>query len=116
MATATEVQHRLGRRIRQHRQRVGLTQVELAESIGLDASTVRALESGRRGCSLHVLVNLAEKLGVTPGELLNQDAKQKGSISPGVSAAQIVESLEPRWQETAVDLLKLLKRRTEQER
>lgn len=112
MLTAAGIQKRLGLRLRHHRERVGLTQVALAESIGLDASTIRALESGRRGCSLHVLVNLAQELGITPGELLDAQTAKDAETANGVLAAQVVASLEPQWQVMAIDLLKVLKKRT----
>lgn len=53
---------------REHR---GLTQSQLAESIGTEGSVISLLESGDRGLSDKWLRRLAPPLGTTPGILLD---------------------------------------------
>lgn len=115
MATAAEVHRRLGRRVKILREGLGLTQVDLAESLGLDASTVRALEAGRRGCSLVVLVNLASKLGTAPGDLLDR-APKKQSDSARDLAAQVVAAMDEGDQRLALSLLRALRRHADRRR
>jgi transcriptional regulator with XRE-family HTH domain len=64
------VQPALGRRIREQRQRAGLSQTDLAVA-GVSASYVSLLEAGRRVPTDAVLARLADRLGVTPHLLLH---------------------------------------------
>lgn len=60
----------LGAAIRDHRQRVGLTQADLAQRAGIGRPHLNHIEGGRKNPTVVVLVHLAQSLGVTPGELL----------------------------------------------
>jgi transcriptional regulator with XRE-family HTH domain len=69
----------IGRRIRQRRQALNLTQAELAERAGIDATYLSQLERGARKkkMSLDVLGQLAGVLKARPGTLLDGDAPAK---------------------------------------
>ena len=57
------------RRLRLER---GLTQEALAEAIGIELRSLQRIEAARANPSITVLVNLADVLGVKPGELLEE--------------------------------------------
>lgn len=61
MATLRE---QVGARIRHHRDRAGLTQVDLAEKIGIASENVSRIERGSFAPSFDTLVDLASALNV----------------------------------------------------
>lgn len=60
----------MGRNVREHRKRLGLSQEELGFRAELKRSYVSELERGRRNPTVRALGKLAEALGVEPAELL----------------------------------------------
>ena len=58
--------------VRHRRQVFGYTQHELARLVGVKASHIAFLESGRRLPSLGLLLRLAKELNVRPGKLALQ--------------------------------------------
>ena len=54
-----------GERIQQIRIQNGYTQEEFAKALNIDRSNLSRIESGRRGCSLDLLVQLSGIFGVT---------------------------------------------------
>jgi transcriptional regulator with XRE-family HTH domain len=64
--TKTEV----GRRVRGLRENQGITQVEMARSLGIPQSNVSAMERGTRGLTVHQVVKLARVLKVSTDEIL----------------------------------------------
>lgn len=65
------VYKKLGKRIREERLHLRLTQSQLAEDIDISDTYMGAIERGERGLSLDTLVMLAERLGVTVDYLLS---------------------------------------------
>ena len=63
-------QAELGRRVRSQRQEMGLSQMALAERIGLHFTFVSEVERGERNLSLSSLLRLAEGLQVDPANLV----------------------------------------------
>lgn len=61
---------RLGKRIRKERQRLNLTQAELAEAIDISDTYMGAIERGERSLTLDTLVRLVNRLGVTVDYML----------------------------------------------
>ena len=61
---------KLGSRIREERQKMSLTQAELAEAVSISDTFMGAIERGERGLALDTLVSIAKKLGVTVDYLL----------------------------------------------
>ena len=54
-----------GERIQQLRIQHGYTQEQFAKALNIDRSNLSRIESGRRGCSLDLLVQLSSVFGVT---------------------------------------------------
>lgn len=63
----------LGNRIKQARERIGITQEELADSIGVSRTTIARYELGEIEPKLRNLVALAERLSVSADYLLGVD-------------------------------------------
>ena len=61
---------RLGERIREERQRLNLTQAQLAEDIDISNTYMGAIERGERSLTLHTIVRLVARLGVSVDFLL----------------------------------------------
>ena len=62
--------NQLGERVRSRRDGLGLTQRELAEKLGVEASHIAFIESGRRKPSLKLIARLADILGLDRQTLL----------------------------------------------
>ena len=67
---SADVLGRLGRRVRDLRVRVDLTQEQLAEKAGITWHYVSAIERGKRAATLETLAALAGALDVTLSEML----------------------------------------------
>ena len=61
---------RLGKRIREERQKLGLTQAKLAEDVDISDTYMGAIERGERSLTLDTLVRLVNRLGVTVDYML----------------------------------------------
>lgn len=66
----------LGKKIRAHRDELGLTQAELADKLGLTYSSVSQWESGRTTPRTPILRQLAELFNTTVAELMGEDATE----------------------------------------
>jgi transcriptional regulator with XRE-family HTH domain len=60
----------LGERVKNRRNRLGISQEELADRADLHWTFVGQVERGRRNLSLHNLLKLAAGLGIDPGKLV----------------------------------------------
>jgi transcriptional regulator with XRE-family HTH domain len=61
-----------GARVREERERKGMTQEQLGIASGIASSTVSHIENGRRGnVSLSRIMRIADALGCEPGDLVN---------------------------------------------
>lgn len=67
----------LGKRIREERLRLNLTQEKLAEDVDLTTAYIGQIERGERNITLEKLVIIANRLGVSVDYLLSD------SITPG---------------------------------
>ena len=66
--------------LRRFRDAAGLSQQELADSVGIAKSYISSLELGYRAPNLNLLVKLADALGTRPGQLVDEmvaDAQKK---------------------------------------
>ncbi len=70
---------RLGKRIREERQRLNLTQAQLAESIDISDTYMGAIERGERSLTLDTLVRLVNRLGVTIDYMLSDSVSDNDS-------------------------------------
>lgn len=66
----------LGKKIRAHRDELGLTQAELADKLGLTYSSVSQWESGRATPRTPILRQLADLFGTTVADLMGEDAAE----------------------------------------
>lgn len=74
-----------GSRIQQLRSQHGYTQEEFAKVLNIDRSNLSRIESGKRGCSLDVLIQLSDLFGVTLDYLVLGVNSQRG-LSAGEQA------------------------------
>jgi len=74
-----------GKLVRGHRRRLGLTQDQLAERVGLSRTSITNIEQGRQKVLLHQVFTLADSLEVAPAALL--------PAAPHESSAQIEQKL-----------------------
>ena len=68
--TESELYEALGRLVRQHRERLGMSQETLAQAIELSRASVANIETGRQRIPLHHIYRLARALKVEAGALL----------------------------------------------
>jgi transcriptional regulator with XRE-family HTH domain len=66
---------RLGARIAHLRKEQGVTQVQLAETLGVSQQTITAYEVGRRRIQVSTLPVIAQALGITVEALVAEDPK-----------------------------------------
>lgn len=67
---STDIRVRLGNRVRDLRKKRGLTQVELAEMLGVDRSYLSEIETGKKDPSLRVLKTIADGFKLSLAQLL----------------------------------------------
>ena len=70
-------QKALGRRIREERLKLNLTQEKLAEDVDLSMAYIGQIERGERSLTLDNLVAVANRLGVTVDYLLSDSIAAK---------------------------------------
>lgn len=70
---------KLGKRIREERLRLNLTQAQLAEAIDISDTYMGAIERGERSLTLDTLVRLVNRLGVTVDYLLHDSVTDSDS-------------------------------------
>lgn len=95
----------LGRRIAALRKAQGLTQVQLAEAMGVAQQTVAHYEAGRLRLLAGALPNLADQLGVSVEELIGTQAKRSpGKRGPAPKLQQQLERVQalPKAQQRAI--------------
>ena len=68
-----ELQRRVGRNLRIHREGEGLSQERFAEVLGVHRTYMGAIERGERNLSLQNLERIAGKINVDPVDLLSVD-------------------------------------------
>lgn len=66
----TEVAKEIGKRIRWARELVEPNRAEFARGLGVDRSTVRDMESGRRPPSIFAVIEISHQLRVSPDYIL----------------------------------------------
>jgi len=82
----------LGRRIADARRDHGITQVQLAEILGVSQQQMLSFEKGRRRVPVSALPQLADTLGVTAEHLLGTDTKS-GKRGPTPKIQEQLERL-----------------------
>ncbi len=67
----TDIKKKLGRKVKELRQRGGYSQEELASRSGLHRTYMSDIERGERNVSVENIGKIAKALGVKPSELLS---------------------------------------------
>lgn len=70
---------KIGDRIRSHRRRLGLTQKELAERVGVSTGTIGMYETNKREPDLQMIRRLAAEFGVSVSELVEGTMEEETS-------------------------------------
>ena len=83
----------LGARIATLRKNSHITQVQLAQAMGVAQSTVNAYELGQRRVPVSALPLLARTLGVDLETLMGQDEAKAGKRGPAPKLAQHMERI-----------------------
>jgi len=65
-----------GTYIKNARKRAGFTQAQLSAATGIDQASISRMENGRQGVTLESLGRIAEALGVTLGELVDNNRRR----------------------------------------
>lgn len=82
-----------GKRLKEVRTRRGITQIELAERLGLSSSQhISKIERGEKSCSIDLLVELSCSLHVTTDYLLKGEDKDNVQLKNDLHS--VIERLE----------------------
>lgn len=84
-----------GARIRQLRMKHGYTQEELAEELNIDQSFLSRIESGRKGCSVDMFIQLSEYFHVSLDVLILGSDTELGETRTRLKAkiADVIDQL-----------------------
>jgi transcriptional regulator with XRE-family HTH domain len=77
----------IGARLREERDRVGISQRELARRIGLSASMISQIESGQSKPSVSTLYGIVTELGVSVDEVFGGNGDRPGAADGRASGA-----------------------------
>jgi len=84
----------IGRNLRHHRKRRGLSAHMLADALGTDVSVVYAYESGRRGISRSRLISIAKILKIKVSDLDGSEDKDPIPPSPNLTIEALMNIME----------------------
>jgi len=99
---APEIKKHFGRRLKELRLQLRLTQRQLADAVGIHVSFVSDMETGKKAPNLVICFDLAEALGVHVSDLLPESSGQYRKISmveawlrknPDITLREIVEKV-----------------------
>lgn len=97
---------RLGAAIRRHRKERELTQVQLAEKVGIDQANITRLERGKQGFDSETIFNIAQALDCTLTELF-AEVEQVRAPNPPKDALAVAQA----WQRLPKGMREEYKRR-----
>ena len=97
----------LGRRIREERLKLNLTQENLAEDVGLTTAYIGQIERGERSLALDKLVLVANRLGVTVDYLLSDSVATDESMSNNLML-QLFSNRSEKDKMLAVNMVKMM--------
>ena len=98
---------RLGKRIREERQRLNLTQAQLAEDIDISDTYMGAIERGERSLTLDTLVRLVNRLGVTVDYILS-DSVSGNDLNIMEQFKQILDGQPLERRQMAINVLRTI--------
>ena len=99
---------KLGKRIREERLRLNLTQEHLSEEIGISTAYLGQIERGERNITLDKLITLTNRLGVTVDFLLNDYVTVANEDIYQKIMLQLFDGRSKKEKELAVNIVKLL--------
>lgn len=99
---------KLGKRIREERLRLNLTQEHLSEEIGISTAYLGQIERGERNITLDKLITLTNRLGVTVDFLLNDYVTVANEDLYQKIMLQLFDGRSTKEKELAVNIVKLL--------
>lgn len=105
-----ELARTIGKNARGLRQRLKLTQEEIAEQIDWSAQVYARLEQGKVLPSVGSLMKLCEVLGSRPNDLLLSERTVTQTVTPPVAVQQLARSVVLLDEVTAMDLLPIVLR------
>lgn len=97
----------LGKRIREERLKLNLTQEQLAESIDVSNSYIGQIERGERSLTLETLIKIAKRLGVTVDYLLKESIELENDNFFN-QLRQLLDGRELKQKQMALDVLKVM--------
>lgn len=97
----------LGKRIREERLKLRLTQEQLAESIDISNSYMGQIERGDRSLTLDTLVNLVNRLAVTVDYLLQENVNTDNNTYIS-QFNQLMDGRDSKERQMALDVLKIM--------
>ena len=71
----------IGKRIKQARQAKGLSQMELAEAVGISVSFLSNIEVGRQSMNIRTLIAISDALDVSTDWILRNDTRAATSVT-----------------------------------
>ena len=98
---------RLGKRIREERLRLNLTQAQLAEAVDISDTYMGAIERGERSLTLDTLVRLVNRLGITIDYLLS-DSVMDSDASIIEQFKQIIDCQPLERKQMAINVLRAI--------
>lgn len=98
---------RLGKRIREERQKLGLTQARLAEDVDISDTYIGQIERGERSLTLGTLVRLSNRLGVTIDYLL-MDSVESTDEAVIDQFRRIISGRSAEKKQMAIDVVKTI--------
>lgn len=99
---------KLGKRIREERLRLNLTQEHLSEEIGISTAYLGQIERGERNITLDKLITLTNRLGVTVDFLLNDYVTVANEDIYQKIMLQLFDGRSKKEKELAVNIVRLL--------
>lgn len=96
----------LGKRIRNRRQAMKLTQQELAKALGLTSQHISAIEQDKRAPSLTSLARIAEELGVSVDYLVTG---KEGLITDAIAVIKADKRLKLEVKKALITLVQALR-------
>ena len=99
---------KLGKRIREERLRLNLTQEKLSEEIGISTAYMGQIERGERSIALEKLIVLTNRLGVTVDFLLKDYLATANDDMYTEMILQLFDGRSKKEKELVVDIVRLL--------
>lgn len=91
----SDLYEQFGKLVRQHRERLGISQNKLADAVSLSRASIANIEAGRQQVSLHHVYRLAKALGIGVSTLLPGAVDTSAKVTiPRIKTAISLSALE----------------------